>query len=117
MNKTYIIRHNDRDSIQMGAGVRMTVLRKTADEYSILLQMEPGSRFPVHEPAGGEEVFVVDGQVEFGTVELGRGDYLFSPPGTSQEAVTRKGCTLLISSGKAQPSIHPNSEGQQTTVF
>ncbi len=97
MNKPYVIRKGDRDSIPMGYGVKLSYLRKEAGEYSILLQMEAGGQFPVHEHIGGEEVFVLDGQVQFGDVELNRGDYFYSPPGFSRAAQTEKGCTLLLS--------------------
>lgn len=114
MNKPYVIRKGDRDSIPMGCGVKISYLRKAAGEYSILLQMEAGGQFPMHEHIGGEEVFVIDGQVQFGDVELNRGDYYYSPPGFSQAALTKKGCTLLISSAKGLEADKKVSEYRMT---
>ncbi|MBA4492892.1 cupin domain-containing protein [Paenactinomyces guangxiensis] len=100
MNKPYVIRTGDRDSIPMGCGVKISYLRKAAGEYSVLLQMESGGQFPVHEHIGGEEIFVIDGQVKIGDYELNRGDYFYTPPGFSKAVTTRTGCTLLICSTK-----------------
>lgn len=100
MNRPYIIRQGDRDSIPMGCGVKISYLRKVAGEYSILLQMEPNGQFPMHEHIGGEEIFVIDGDVKIGEHQLGRGDYFYSPPGFTQVASSETGCMLLISSAR-----------------
>jgi len=100
MNKPYIIRKGNRDSIPMGRGVYLTYLRKSPGEYSILLKMEAGGSFPMHEHMGGEEIFVVEGQVDLGECTLEAGDYFYAPPGISKKASTQTGCTLLLSSAK-----------------
>ncbi|SFI98801.1 cupin domain-containing protein [Thermoflavimicrobium dichotomicum] len=100
MNKPYIIRYSESDRIPMGQGVKISYLRKSADEYSILLQMDAHSQFPVHEHVGGEEIFVVEGEVQVGEEKLNRGDYYYLPPGFNRSVSTDKGCTLLISSAK-----------------
>ncbi|MBA4601430.1 cupin domain-containing protein [Thermoactinomyces mirandus] len=98
MNKSYIIRRDEQNSIQMGDGVYLTYLRKSADKYSVFVKMLPGGVFPVHEHAGGEEIFVVDGEVSYGQEKLYQGDYFYCSRGLSHSITTDKGCSLLISS-------------------
>ena len=98
MEGPYVIRKGDGNWIPMGDGVRLSFLRKCHEEYSILLEMDAGGRFPVHEHAGGEEIFVLEGSVRLGAEELRKGDYYYSPPGVSGAAETEEGCSLLITS-------------------
>lgn len=98
MNKSYIIRKDEQSSIQMGDGVYLTYLRKAADKYSIFVKMLPGGVFPVHKHTGGEEIFVVDGEVSYGEEKLKQGDYFYCSPGLSRSISTEEGCSLLITS-------------------
>ncbi len=98
MNKSYIIRKDEQNSIQMGDGVYLTYLRKSADKYSVFVKMLPGGVFPDHNRSGGEEIFVVDGEVTYGEEKLNQGDYFYCPPGLSHAISTEEGCALLISS-------------------
>ncbi|MBD1370959.1 cupin domain-containing protein [Hazenella sp. IB182357] len=100
MKKPYVIHKDDRDSIQMGSNVKITYLRKSEGEYSILVHMKSGGSFPMHEHVGGEEIFVVEGTVQIGELELTQGDYFYSPPGYCEEAKANHECTMLISSAK-----------------
>jgi quercetin dioxygenase-like cupin family protein len=84
----------------MGDGVRLSYLRRYGDEYSILLEMDAGGRFPGHDHVGGEEIFVLEGSVRLGTEELRQGDYYYSPPGVSHPAETEEGRSLLITSAR-----------------
>ncbi|RAL25682.1 cupin domain-containing protein [Thermoflavimicrobium daqui] len=101
MNKPYVIRHSERDHIPMGHGVKISYLRKCADDYSILLQMDAQGQFPVHHDIGGKEIFVIDGEITVGKEKLNRGDYYYLPLGTNSPVTTSTGCTLLISSMKS----------------
>ncbi|MGA8944084.1 MAG: cupin domain-containing protein [Thermoactinomyces sp.] len=98
MNKSYIIRKDEQNSIQMGDGVYLTYLRKSADKYSIFVKMLPGGVFPEHRHNEGEEIFVVDGEITYGEEKLNQGDYLYCSPGVSRSISTKEGCSLLISS-------------------
>lgn len=100
MLKPYVIRKDHRDQIPMGVGVQFTYLRKVEEEYSILVQMEPGKVFATHFQNGGEELFVIDGDVIIGDFVLHVGDYYFSPQGKKESLSTANGCTVLISSVK-----------------
>jgi quercetin dioxygenase-like cupin family protein len=44
----------------------------------------------------GEEVYVLEGRVRFGAVELRKGDYLYTPPGATHAVHSAEGCTMLF---------------------
>ncbi|MBO2532069.1 ChrR Cupin-like domain-containing protein [Planifilum fulgidum] len=100
MEGPYVIRKGDGNWIPMGDGVRFSYLRRYGEEYSILLEMDAGGRFPGHDHVGGEEIFVLEGSVRLGTEELRQGDYYYLPPGVSHPAETEEGCSLLITSAR-----------------
>ncbi|MFC7441306.1 cupin domain-containing protein [Laceyella putida] len=114
VNKTYAIRSNERDYIQVGCGVSLSYLRKEVDDYSLLLKMEPGSRFPMHGHRGGEQIFVVSGHVQIGEMELHQGDYFFTPLEYTKSLETKDGCTLLVSSTKEVDASRLSSHADTT---
>jgi len=62
----------------IGRGVTMKVLRsdKSTGASSILLRFEAGAKFPAHNHPGGEEVYVLEGDIRLGRDALEAGDYL-----------------------------------------
>lgn len=110
MNKTYTVRSNKRDYIQVGYGVALSYLRKDADHYSLLLKMEPGSRFPMHGHRGGEQIFVVSGHVKIGELDLSQGDFFYTPLDYTKSLETTEGCTLLVCSTQ---DVHVSSYSSQ----
>jgi anti-sigma factor ChrR (cupin superfamily) len=110
MEGPYVIRKGGSDWIPMGDGVQLSYLRKSRDEYSILLKMESGGRFPMHKHVGGEEVYVIEGSVQLGKVRLEQGDYYYAPPGVSETATTDDGCTLLITSARGLEVNNPTAK-------
>ncbi len=100
MNKPYVIRYSERDHIPMGLGIKISYLRKCSDEYSVLVHLDEQTAFPVHEHVGGEEIFVVEGEVIVGDERLTRGDYYYLPPGINRSVHSETPATLLISSAK-----------------
>jgi hypothetical protein len=62
-----------------------------------LLRMEPGSRYPAHRHSTTEQCLVVTGDVGFGEIRLGAGDFQAALGGTIHDALeTINGCQLLI---------------------
>jgi len=84
---------------RIGTGVTMKALRShpASGSSSALLKFEPGASFPAHNHPGGEEVYVLEGDVRLGHYVLHRGDYLYTPPGGKHAASSRNGCLLLVS--------------------
>jgi quercetin dioxygenase-like cupin family protein len=71
------------------------------DEYTkrsptFLLKFNPGSSYPNHNHPAGEEVFVVEGEVRFGPVQLHAGDYLYTAAGDTHSVYSKTGCILLF---------------------
>lgn len=80
-------------------GIFVKVLRY--DEASqrspvILLKFEPGARYPAHNHPAGEEVFVLEGEVQFGNKHLSAGDYLYTPPEGKHAVWSKEGCVMLL---------------------
>jgi quercetin dioxygenase-like cupin family protein len=82
------------------SGISVKVLRfDTASQRAptILLKFEPGASYPAHDHPGGEEVFVLEGEVTFGRHRLEASDYLYMPPGEKHAVWSRTGCVVLLS--------------------
>ncbi len=62
---------------------------------TILLKLEPGAGYPYHNHPGGEEIFVLEGEVTVGSYQLKSGDYLYTPPGECHDVKSESGCILL----------------------
>ncbi len=80
-------------------GIFIKILRHDKNSKrapSILLKFEPGAKYPVHNHPGGEEVFVLEGQVKFGNKNLSAGDYLFTPKNGKHAVWSKKGCIMLL---------------------
>jgi quercetin dioxygenase-like cupin family protein len=80
-------------------GVYVKVLRSdenTKRSPTILLKFEPGASYPNHNHPAGEEAFVLEGEVRFGSDQLNAGDYLYTPPGKTHSVFSRTGCTMLL---------------------
>ena len=63
---------------------------------TFLLKFDAGASYPNHNHPGGEEVFVLEGEVRFGPNQLGAGDYLYTPPGEMHPVFSRTGCVMFF---------------------
>jgi len=63
---------------------------------TILLKFEPGASYPYHDHPGGEEIFVLQGNATLEDVTLGKGDYLYTPPGFKHSVRSDSGAILLF---------------------
>jgi quercetin dioxygenase-like cupin family protein len=80
-------------------GVYVKSLRydaETGRSKTILLKFESGADYPYHNHPGGEEIFVLEGNVVIEGAELSAGDYLYTPPGYRHGVRTDTGCTFLL---------------------
>ena len=93
------LRANEGEWIALSPGVRFKELHRNAacGRRTILVDAEPGATFPSHEHEQDEEIFMISGDISFGDVELGPGDFYFSPKGSLHAAHrTRAGCRCII---------------------
>jgi quercetin dioxygenase-like cupin family protein len=82
------------------SGVLVKVLRFDQEQGrapTILLKFEPGARYPAHNHAGGEEIFVLEGEVQLGKDLLRAGDYLYTAPNRKHAVYSERGCVVFVS--------------------
>ncbi len=80
-------------------GVYAKVLRfdaATARAPTILLKFDAGARYPAHIHPGGEEIFVLEGDIRLGKDHLRDGDYLYTAPNNIHAAYSEGGCVVLV---------------------
>jgi anti-sigma factor ChrR (cupin superfamily) len=85
------------------SGVRVKPLFVDPIEHMVtmLVRMDPGTRYPAHRHGGGEECYVITGDLAVGDRRLGPGDYQYSPDGSVHPIqATDGGCLLLIRSSQ-----------------
>jgi anti-sigma factor ChrR (cupin superfamily) len=64
-----------------------------------LVRLAPGAETPRHDHPGGEEIFVIDGDLNDGNGRYRAGSWVRYPPGSSHQVHTEGGCTLYVKSG------------------
>jgi anti-sigma factor ChrR (cupin superfamily) len=81
------------------SGVHVKTLRFDRDAGrapTILLRFEPGATYPAHNHPGGEEIFVLEGDIKVGKDHLHAGDYLYTAPNKAHAVWSKKGCVVLV---------------------
>jgi quercetin dioxygenase-like cupin family protein len=81
------------------SGVDVKVLRRddaTGRAPTILLRFAPGATYPAHNHPGGEEIFVLEGEIRLGQDHLRAGDYLYTAPNNKHGVSSETGCVLLL---------------------
>ncbi len=81
-------------------GVYVKVLRFDSEAGrapTILLKFDPGATYPGHIHPGGEEIFVLQGDIRLGKDHLYAGDYLYTAPGNVHAVFSDAGCVVLVS--------------------
>lgn len=81
------------------AGIRMKLLafNRTRRYVTVLLDVEPGGRFPPHHHSGAEECFVISGTLSSCGRTIGAGDFLHADGDTDHgELSTDTGCRVLL---------------------
>jgi len=93
------------------SGVVIKVLRsdKATGASTFLLRFDAGARFPLHDHPGGEEVFVVEGDLRVGADRLTAGDYLYTPPSGKHAVASEGGCVLLVSTPQPVRIVEPRA--------
>lgn len=80
-------------------GIRMKVLalNKARGYATLLLDVEPGTRFPAHHHGGAEECYVVSGSLFTCGRRLVAGDFVHADPNTDHgELWTEEGCRVIL---------------------
>ncbi len=80
-------------------GIRMKVLsvNRRSGYATLLLDVQPGTRFPAHHHGGDEECYVISGSVHTLGRRLGPGDFVHADAGTEHgELWTDEGARVLL---------------------
>ncbi|MBA4121109.1 MAG: cupin domain-containing protein [Acidobacteria bacterium] len=91
-------------------GVFVKVLqfdKKTKRAPTFLLKFEAGATYPAHNHPGGEEIFVIKGDIHLGKDYLHAGDYLYTAPDGKHAVRSEGGCVVLVKTPEAV-EILPN---------
>ena len=95
-NALEVVRVNDVEPVVVGPGCSRRDLPSTGDLRVWVVDMAPGSTWPVvDEHDTGEEVYVVEGEIIEGERRFGAGTYLFFKPGSRHRPRTEKGARLF----------------------
>ena len=84
---------------------------RAAGSSTSLVRFEPGVSFPAHNHPGGEEIYILEGDLRVGGHRLGPGDYLYTPPDGKHAAATDGGCMFLVTLGKPVEFIERAASG------
>lgn len=63
---------------------------------TIFLRFAKGAHGAPHTHPGGEELFVVSGDISIGGKRVTTGDYLYTPPDASHDALAHEATVLLL---------------------
>lgn len=78
-------------------GLDYAVLRpQPGGGATIFLRFAKGVHGRAHAHPGGEEVYVVSGDITIGEKRLKAGDYLYTPPGAAHAADAHEDTVLLV---------------------
>ncbi|MDH3217762.1 MAG: cupin domain-containing protein [Candidatus Krumholzibacteria bacterium] len=87
-------------------GIERSLFRSSeAGGRSSVVRLAKGSCFPRHTHHGTEEVVVLSGRVSIGSVDLEKGDYLFTGAGEEHDVVALSDAVIFVSSEKATPLV------------
>lgn len=84
-------------------GVESLPLHAHGTERVALFRLAAGTCVPEHVHEGGEESFLLEGDVSDGRRHYIAGDWLRLPPGSRHEVCSESGCVLFVKSGHLPP--------------
>jgi quercetin dioxygenase-like cupin family protein len=98
MSDVQIARVEDRQWVPTEtAGLDYAVMRPNeTGGATILLRFDKGVIGAAHTHPGGEEVFVISGDITIGDHRMKPGDYLYTPPDGVHEALAHEPSLILL---------------------
>ena len=79
-----------------GVSFRVLKTHPPGNGATLMLRFEPGAAYPAHRHPGGEEYFVLEGELQDGARRYGAGTYVYHPPGSAHRPASASGATLLV---------------------
>ncbi len=81
------------------AGVDVIPLAERDYERVYMMRLAPGTAVPAHDHPGGEELYVLDGELADENGSYPKGTWLRMPAGSSHSLTTEQGCTIWLKLG------------------
>ena len=69
-----------------------------------MVRLAPGTRMPQHSHPGGEEIFVLEGELRDEQGSYPKGCWLRNPPGSTHAPYSDAGCLYYVKSGHLAPA-------------
>jgi len=94
-----VVAHDDGYVHSPESGVDRLMLDRIGGEVAratTIVRYAPGSRFPRHEHAMGEEFLVLEGVFSDETGDYPAGNYVRNPPGSGHAPFSDPGCRILV---------------------
>lgn len=89
-----------------GMTIRMLNLDRERRQFSAMIRLEPGAKYPSHAHDGPEECVVLEGELLVGGVRMKAGDYQRAESGTEHADQWSDTGALLYVTGPASLLIH-----------
>ncbi len=83
---------------------------ETQRSPTILLKFDAGATYPLYNHPGGEEIFVLEGDIKLGNDELKAGDFLYTAINNKHRVSTKNGCVVLVKVPQEVDIIKPRGE-------
>jgi len=80
-------------------GLTRLPLHEFGSEQVVLERWQPGTRSPLHEHPGGEEIYVIEGTLMDEEGCYAAGSWLRNPPGSRHAPFSEEGCLLYVKTG------------------
>jgi quercetin dioxygenase-like cupin family protein len=117
-SQNQLTRSHDLDWVPLDepgvTGVWVKVLRfdpATHRAPTILLKFDPGATYPVHAHPGGEEIYVLSGDIQLGKDHLQTGDFLYTAPHNIHAVRSVGGCVVMVNVPQAVEILRQASPG------
>lgn len=94
------------------SGISVKVLQfdqTTRRAPTFLLKFEAGATYPAHNHPGGEEIFVIEGDIRLGKDHLYAGDYSYTAPNNIHAVRSTGGCVVLVKTPQEVEIIKPRN--------
>ena len=92
-----VVRPKDQVWVQQASGVSFTALNfRKPGGLTTLPRFTAGATGAWHDHPGGEEVYVLQGELTIGGQRLNAGDYLYSPPGARHRVEAHSDVLLFV---------------------
>jgi anti-sigma factor ChrR (cupin superfamily) len=91
-------------------GLEVMPLHAFGSENVALVRWAPGTIFQPHGHPGGEEIYVLEGQLEDEHGRYSAGTWLRNPPGSAHHPASRQGCTIWVKTGHLPHTLGPQGQ-------